>query len=188
MLQNLFKRKNKPVKRDGLVYLFSYGNHHFYTFERIEVTVARRYLAYTRLVRMHELGVSREDLKAFTELIRAANNKGDRSTVGAACEALEAFTDLYTDNKRTFEIANCFVLIDDEPVERFSEAHTFLKHQLFEGSAEVRFFFVKSALEYLRKISELPPDLKLEDYLNSKEVRLTEKVFSRLITKSSSAT
>lgn len=179
-LSKLRGKKEEVTAREGLGYLFSYAGHKFYTFTQIETTVARRYLAYTRLVRLHELGVSREDLKAFTERIRLANNKGDRSAIGALCEALEAYTDLYTDNKRTFEIANCFILIDDEPRDRFSEAHTELKKQLFDASENVRFFFIKTAFEYLRKIVELPQDFKPEDYLRTQKVELTEAIFSRL--------
>lgn len=186
ILSKLRKKPKGPETREGLEYLFSYAGHNFYTFRRIEETAARRYLAYIRLVRMHELGVSRDDLKKFTAGIRQANNRGDKSAVGALCEALEAYTDLYTDNQRIFEIANCFVLVDDEPVGKFSEIHSLLKKQLYDGSDQVRFFFIESALKYLRKISDLPDDLDLGAYLREGKVELTEKVFSRLITRDSS--
>jgi hypothetical protein len=182
-IKRIFKKKDT---RDGLDFVFEHAGHTFYTFPRIEVAAAQRYLAYIRLVREHELGVSRSDLRAFIEMMKQAANKGDIARQGALLHSLEAYTELYTDNKRVFEVANCFLLVDDEPVDKFSDKHSLLKKQLFDTSEAVRFFFIKTAVSYIEKVVDSPQDFNAEDYLKSDEVKLTEKAFSRLMQSSSS--
>lgn len=180
---NIFKRKTPS--RKGLEHQFTYAGHHFYTFPKMEASAAKRYLAYIRFVREHELGVSTHDLNAFIEGILDACKKGDIGTIGTYCHTLRAFLDLYTDHKRLFEVSNCFVLIDDEPIKDLTGEHTLLKWQLFEASEEVRFFFIDTGLKYLSKVKDLPKDFDAANYLRSPEVQLAEKVFSNLTESSS---
>ena len=178
-------RLGKPKSRPGLKYLFTQAGHDFYTFDKIEIASARRYLAFIRLTREHELGVSREDLETFLDLTIQANNQGNTSRVGALCHTLKAYTDLYTDNRRIFEVANCFVLVDDEPINDFSDSHSILKKAMFDASESVRFFFIKTSISYIKSITELPEDFKIEDYLKSQNVELTEQAWYKLTSRSS---
>ena len=188
------QKKPKPSKSankresEGLEYLFSEGSHDFYRLPQFEMNAARRYLAYIRLVREHELGVSHSDLEIFCEQMNEHLNKGRIAQCGAMVAALQAYTELYTDNKRVYEIANCFILVDDEPIKDFSLDHSILKKTIFESSENARFFFIKSALGYLKAIIELPLDLELVDYLKSKQVSVSEKTFSASIGNNSSDT
>ena len=185
-LRDFFKRRKH--ERDGLDFVFEHAGHSFFTFPRIEVAAAKRYLAYIRLVREHELGVSRSDLRAFIEMMKEAANRNDVARQGALLHSLEAFVELYTDNKRIFEVANCFLLVDDEPIKEFSDKHSKIKYDLFNSSESVRFFFIKTALSYIEKVVASPQDFNGADYLKSQEVELTEKAFSKLMQSSSSDT
>jgi hypothetical protein len=158
------------------------NGHTFYAIGDISAVVAVRYLAFLRLLEVHQLGVSDVDLKAFFKLINDAVAQQQWGNIPKYITTMEAYLDLYTDHSRVFEVANCFVLVDDEPADRFSEEHTVIKHQMYNSSDRVRFFFITYVQESLKNMDVSAQSMQLVDYLKGEQVQLVEKAFSKLIT------
>lgn len=183
MKWNPFKR----VRRRKFDVLTKYAGHTFYAIGDVSHVVAARYLAFIRLIEVHQLGVSEIDLHAFFDLINDAVDRREYHKIPQYTGVLSAYVDMYTSNNRIFEIANCFVLIDDEPADTFSDEHTMLKKRLFDDSETVRFFFIDYAVKLLRNTGHLSNDTNVADYLKSDAAQLAENQFLQLITNNTSA-
>jgi hypothetical protein len=79
------------------------------------------------------------------------------------------------------EVVNCFILIDDEPLEKFSTSHTQTKLSLYDNNLQIRFFFINFAMDLLRNLVSLPEHIQPEEYLNSKAVKLKETAFWKVL-------
>lgn len=184
MFKHLLNRIGQPpAPPPSTEQSFVWKGHIFYTFQNLESIPAKRYLAFVNIFDETDMKVSHSDLDAMIDLAEKAFNEQRWADLGGLIAHLKAYRDLYTNNKNMFRLANCFILIDDEPVKDFSDPHTALKAKLYESDDEVKAFFLKHTLGILKYGMGLSTDLEVGDYLRGEVVKRTEAAFMTSIGK-----
>jgi hypothetical protein len=174
--RNLFKKKRKDIKHIG-----SMAGHDFYVvFNPSELTYTR-YFAYVQAVQLSGFKLLKEDLDICLDLIDKSISEGNIARIAHITDAIRGYQNLYLSNDLMKEVVNCFILIDDEPLEKFSTSHTQTKLSLYDNNLQIRFFFINFAMDLLRNLVSLPEHIQPEEYLNSKAVKLKETAFWKVL-------
>jgi hypothetical protein len=157
------------------------GGHTFWTFATVAAMPGERRIAFNASIAMAELGVSKDDLKACIKRIEEAASKNDMLTVIKVANLLDTYTDLYANEKITFEIANNVILLDNEDILKTDEQSTQKKRELFNNNPEIHAFFLNSLTALLQDIGLLTKGTDLKEYFNRPEVMKSEAAYLRLM-------
>jgi hypothetical protein len=156
-----------------------FGGHKVRAFTHVEYLPTKRYLFYLNSTQEADLGVSRNDLMAFTKGMRDAYKDGKHTKVGWYVETLAFYLDAHAPDKMLFKTGSCLIMIDDENPSEVTEKHQKLKAELFDTDEDFRAFFLQITFQLLKRYGNLSSDISEEDFTNlvaSKE----ERIFSRL--------
>ena len=128
------------------------------------------------------LGVTVGDIIACTEKVDEYLNEGDMAKAAFVNGHLRTSASNYMGAKVTIQLGGCGVIVDDEPIDKYSETHMDIKRNLVEKYEEVRYFFLSKAIEYLMDqkldLKNLSEKELLEDLTKIMDV---EKTFLSLI-------
>ena len=171
-------------ERENLTLLTTFRGHNLYEWEDVSMIPAGRYLALLYHAHDSDRTVSHDDLMKFVELSREAYNSGNLSKVGAMIETLAVHLDSYLPDKVNFKMANCLILVDDEPVDQMTKHHEKIKASIYDHP-EMRAFFLRTLFRHLEGFGLSQDSTKtLLDQL-SQDIQLkrdpNEEAFSRLI-------
>ncbi len=127
--------------------------------------------------------ISKDDInKCFVGII-AKINEGDLDGAKTIARYALDYTDLEAKHDQIFDLGNSMILLEDEPIQESLTDWTEKKRVLFKGNKKVRFFFINLAWNYMISVANPSfSDLEeLEDYLNQRALRLTERIFLKKI-------
>jgi hypothetical protein len=147
--RNLFKKKRKDIKHIG-----NMAGHDFYVvFNPSELTYTR-YFAYVQAVQLSGFKLLKEDLDICLDLIDKSISEGNIARIAHITDAIRGYQNLYLSNDLMKEVVNCFILIDDEPLEKFSTSHTQTKLSLYDNNLQIRFFFYQFCNGFAAELGE----------------------------------
>lgn len=177
----LFRKRKKKVER--LEFVKEIQGVKFYTPKSIiEGASGVRYMNYLRLVEEREtFKLNKDSRKVLIKEMKQAVNNNNVAAVSQFIGFMEVLDDLTYWDRELFEVANCFLLMEDEPLEEFSAEHTEIKRKMFDESQDIKVFFCQYAHEFLRHIAHLPKNTSVLDYLNQSRQALVNKMYSLLI-------
>ena len=179
-LQNFFKR-NQERKNLDIVKII--GKYKFYTPKQlIEGSISKRYYKFRQIIDARETMKLDKESRAilYGEMEKAI----DLNQIAALAQwigLMKTLDSLTYWDEELFLVADCFLLVDDEPEHDFSEKHTAIKRKLFDQHEEVRLFFCQFAHEYLRHIADLPTNTNVLDYMEARQQKIVNRMYGRLI-------
>lgn len=168
-------------RKDSFKEAFKYRGHTFYVPETPEVLEAGRSFQFWQSVREFQLHIRLDDLDIAMNLIKEANNEGDRSKVGYLVETVKAYRQIEKDERTTLNVGQQFIFVDKEPNSALTTEYKNLKKELYNESDEVKYFFLNSTWHLISDLLNLSPDTETEDFSISEEHRQIEQIFSNLI-------
>lgn len=176
---NPFQRKKKR-KIQSSALLFDQDGVKIYGWSDLNAIPVRRYLAHILAANEAELGITRKDLLAMTNGIRESYLNNVHTKVGWFSETLQFYLDNYPPEKVIFQMIHPLVRLEGEPEDRLHESFTLEKAQLYEGSPEVRAFFLSYGFDHLANSGLLSEGIARRDFLKTGPAP-HERTFSRLI-------
>lgn len=178
-------RIKNPFKKvpNNLEHVATLKGYDFYTPKSlIEGTVSKRYYKFRHILESRELfKLNKESRDIAFDQMEKHIDLNQTAAVAQWIGLLRAMNDLTYWDKELFDVANCFLLLDGEPLEDFSEKHTKIKYKLFENDEDVKVFFCQFAHEYMRHIADLPANTSVLDYMNQRTQKLVNTIYGRLI-------
>lgn len=177
----LFKRSKK---REGLLHLGTFAGAEWYRMATFGENTTERYLAYMNLLTQYEeLRLKLSDLKHFTDKCIDLSNQNLHKEVHTHLTLLKSYIELENNNLIIFELCQCFILVNDEPFDKFSFEHTDLKRKLYKDSDQVKVFFCELYNILQNKPEAYANGLKIWEYIKSRMALVTETAFLQLISK-----
>lgn len=144
---NFFKRKKT---RNHLELVFKYRGHKFYSFKNVaQIPVQRTETVFYRLEEV-KLGVTKADNLAFMDLMSqmvTTDYVGDQRSLIALIDYFDNLLKQDFNIKPIMHVGTAVVLIDDEPENKLTERHQYLKGELIKQSDKVRDFFLKQGMD-----------------------------------------
>lgn len=174
-------------ERKGLQYLGDFGGHSWYRADEFGENTVERYQAYMALLQQYDkLGIRKDDMFTFvTECIKLSNENKHKD-LHTYLHTLNAFLQLEYSNDMVFELTNCFLFVDDEPIEKMSMKHSDLKRNLYKNNTEVQLFFCECYSILANKPESFVEGFKIWEYIRGRTCQITELAFSNAINKGSS--
>lgn len=173
-------------EREGLFYLGQFGGHDFYRADQFGENTVERYQAYMALLQQYDkLGLRKEDMFAFVNACIQLSNENKHKDLHTYLHQLNAFLQLEYSNDMVFELTNCFLLIDDEPMTKMSLKHSDLKRKLYKENSEVQLFFCECYNILVNKPESFVSGFKIWEYIRGRTALITESVFFSAINRAS---
>lgn len=91
------------------------------------------------------LNIGPEDLLAFLEKAKEYGNRGDVVSMFGVIDRLIERTRFAAEAKTLLELAKCYFLIDDEPIEAQTLHHDALKEEAWKKDGASRAFFLRES-------------------------------------------
>lgn len=134
--------KDSIKERTDWDYIGDMAGHKWGKPATISDMIAERYFAFQKLSEQFDtLGIRYSELWRALELQQSALRANNIALASEYNTALMGYVELRETNDMIFSIPNCFVLIDDEPINEMTSHHTKLKKKLFDENPEIRIFF-----------------------------------------------
>lgn len=176
------------MNRDGLHFLGQYAGHNFYRADSFGENTVERYQAYMGLLQQYDkLGIKKDDMFAFVNATIKLSEQDKHKDVHTYLHHLNAFLQLEYSNDMVFELVNCFLFVDDEPMEKMSLKHSDLKRKLYRENVEVQLFFCECYNLLANKPEDYVQGFKIWEYIRSRTALITESQFFSAISKESLA-
>lgn len=172
-----FWKKKKPTRADKIKLAFEFRGRKFYVFKNFDSTLYDRFNNFIVCLAESDQAINSIDFKTMLDQIRDAVSKGDLTGINTICDYAEAYNYLNEKLKQVFKMADCLIILDDEPIECLSDKHTTIKARMFDEYKEVRAFFLGILSKANPIMGNLLKDTKEED-LNSKQKKEVERLFS----------
>lgn len=186
---NALKRLFTKKERKGLRYLETIEGHRLYTFEgeMIHESPVRRHLQYLAVITNYDkLKLDHDSRQIIYENMKKGINDGNIAEISANITLMETLDSVTLINDQIFQVCNCYILLDDEPINDFSLKHTEIKKKLYDNSDVARFFFINFAIQYLKDIVNSSTNTNFVDYLKTPKVKIAESLISKLVSDPSS--
>lgn len=173
-----FKKRKDP----RLVFWKKINGHNLYYF-RDYTDMSTNRLVLTRIVyNQMGLGLTIGDIIACSEKVDEYLNQSDIAKAAFVNGHLRTSASNYMGAKVSIQLGGCGVVVDDEPIESYSETHMEIKRNLVENYDEVRYFFLSKAIEYLMAQKLDLKDLSERELLEDlQKIMDVEKTFLSLI-------
>ena len=166
---NILMRRNRNDER--LMLLKEIDGVKFYTIKGdiLEDAYMKRYARYLRLIRAADK-FKIDDLKIdkiFADMEESLN-AGNMARVMQLMVFLKSLHEQTAVNEQMFEIANCFLMLENEPPESFDMNFVERKRRLFETNEEIKDFFLAFAHEYIKHLLDISKNTNFKDYMNNR--------------------
>lgn len=178
-IKSLFKKKDPELELVETIQGIK-----LYTFSGspVELSFMKRYAHFVQVIRANEhIKLTREKREIIYTGIENAYDKGKFSEIMQYVSLMRQLDDATLCEHEIFEIANCFLLLEGEPLKEFSLEHTAKKKMLFETD-EGRFFFINFTVVQMKRLIDFPEGLKFEEYLKSPKAQVLNIMYSALVT------
>lgn len=176
----LFKNRN------GLVRLGKFGGHEFYRIEKFGDNLVNRYQHFIiQMQSFEKYGIEKKELQDGLAMISQALVDNKPSLAAQYVSALSGYVSLNVNNDVVFNTANCFILIDDEPIGEITTKHTELKKKLFNENKSVFVFFCEVFKTFEANTKNSLTDISLVGYLESRLARVTQEIYLNAMKKGS---
>lgn len=130
-----------------------------------------------------QLNMTKTDASIYFQKMKEAANNGQWSDVMSLINAMEFYMAQHTTTKTMLAISSALIVLDGEDPEKISTEWMQRKSELFEKDKDFRGFFLRWGYIYLVTFSNASPEhLKVEDYLSSPMIRMSESLFMKLLT------
>ena len=177
--RNLFKIRRKDVK-----YLGYWDSHNWYRAYKFDENITERYLSYFQIAKAKEsLGAQPDQIKWVVNEAAEALKANNVALAMQNLTVLNSYLQLEENNDWVFKLVNCFLMVDDEPLDQITEYHTKLKANSYTNSNRTKVFFCEVYKTLQTTSNDLTTDLNLVEYLTSRLVLITEQMFSNVINK-----
>lgn len=179
--------KKKKIREEKLDYWKTIDGHKIYSFKNLDVIPAFRVLAIKVSLEKLGLGIRPSDSVLFTERLKTKlaelvsyEDAEDKNRMALSLIELaghyEYFLKDFLSTRIMLSTGGMGIVIDDEPVDEFSEKYNKIKEDLLEKHSEVQSFFLSSTMKLIKELREDMSDLRIENYLTP-ENRFREKLF-----------
>lgn len=166
-ITNWITGKRKDTEGSGLSYWGKINGHRLYYWPNIEFMFAWRLaainLAYDRL----GFGMSEEAFSTWLGRIEKEFNAGNYAQVGALITFVKEYRSQWGQYDILMHIAGCGIIVDGEPVDKFSRKHNEIKEKLLRDHQEVRAFFLNTSANYLKSLDPESNISEIKSYWNS---------------------
>lgn len=151
--------KEKPIKIDKV------HGHTFYMYTDPSKLPLQRMGAYIARVDEAGVGCSRELFDVYQDKLDKFLEEGNYKDAQILNDQMRALRSDHSTIEIALRIADCFILIDDEPWTEISESHTTKKKQLCKNHKDILDFFLTVSVPFVSSTRSLPEDLNLLEYL-----------------------
>ena len=171
--KNLFKIRRKDVK-----FLGHWDGRNWYSAYKFDENITERYLAYFQISKAKEsLGAEPDQIKWIVSESIEALKSNNVALAMQNLTALNSYLQLEENNDWVFKLVNCFLMVDDEPLDEITEYHTKLKAESYTKSPRTKVFFCEVYKTLQTTSSDLTTDLNLVEYLSSRLVLISEQMY-----------
>lgn len=171
--------RRKPSRPESVTHAGAFAGEDIYVFKSPSLLPTKRYLYFVANNNDAELGVSRNDLKAFVQGIRKSLSGKDISRIGWYCETLSFYLEDYTPEKMLFKSGAVMILIGDEDPNDITDEAMKKKAMLFDTDETFRAFFLQTTFRLLREFGVLSSGSREEDFMSLSRSRI-ERTYSQL--------
>lgn len=177
--------KNRAKREDYLEEIGTFEGHRFYRFKAIDLTTTQRYMSYVAILKTLQSEQCRVAVaNAFDLILEQVQLVNDitelRTQIPQLIGHARHFISYELYEKELFDMVNCMVLIDDEPIDTFSDTHTSIKVELYDRSPEMKAFFLSYAIRFLASSRHTARDLNVESYLKE-DYQRSKSIFLSMI-------
>lgn len=143
----------------------------FYTIKGdiLEDAYMKRYARYLRLIRAADK-FKIDDIKIdkiFADMEESLN-AGNMARVMQLMVFLKSLHEQTAVNEQMFEVANCFLMLENEPPHEFNMEFVDKKRRLFETNPDIQDFFLSFAHEYIKHLIDTTKTMNYKDYMNER--------------------
>lgn len=176
---NFFKKPKQNIRHD-CDYIGLMAGHQWYKPSIIDDTITDRYLTYTGLSNQFDtLGLRFEDLHAALYGVQDSLRNNKVSLAAEINSALIGYVELQMNNDIVFSLVNCFIMIDDEPIENITPEYTKIKRDLYNSNDEVKIFFCECYNGLKPETSSSETNTNPYNFLKSRVAQVSENLFLR---------
>lgn len=172
--------KNKVRKEDSLELAMEVGGHKIYVFKALDRMPVFREMLLRMSYNQMGLGITVGDLVVGMKKIIEHLNKGNVAPPISIANHILLSAEQYGGYKSALQLGGTCVIIDDEPIDSYSEKHMDIKRKLLKDHEELRFFFIRLALLYLNSIQK-ERDISLTEASLKEERQKRDLLYLRLI-------
>jgi len=174
-----FFKKGSKVRTD-VDYLGEMAGHKWYKPSIIDDSITDRYLDYMALSNQFDtLGLKYNDLHDALSGVQEALRQNKTSLAVEINSALISYVELSINNDAIFSIVNCFIMVDDEPLERISPEYTKIKKDLYTSNDDVKIFFCECYNGLRIPTSNSQENTDTYGYLKSRLLEVSERLYLR---------
>ena len=178
-LRNPFKKKLD----DRLEFVAKVGGHNFFKLKGhiIQGQYIKRHWYFVRLLRsFDELKLPQDKRTAIYDGIDKALNEQNFAAIAQYNTLMRQLDDATATNEQYFTVANCFLLLEGEPVDTLDDVFTNKKRELYKDNEDIRFFLRSFAHEQLKDIISTSPSTPNSEYLDDMRAQIIKGLSSKL--------
>lgn len=184
-MERILYGKNRAKREDYLEEIGTFQGHRIYQFKAIDLTTTQRYMSYVAILKTLQSEQCRVAVaNAFDLILEQVQIVNDitelRTQIPQLIGHARHFISYELYEKELFDMVNCMILIDDEPIDTFSDTHTSIKVELYDRSPEMKAFFLSYAIRFLASSRHTARDLSVESYLKE-DYQRSKSIFLSMI-------
>lgn len=176
----VFSLKKKPKAQiESTEHVGTFEGVKVYAFKSADLLPTKRYLYFLANNNDAELGITRNDLRAFVAGIRKCVNGKDFSRIGWYIETINFYLEEYNPERMLFKSGAVMLMLEDEDPFQIEDKHMKRKAELFDTNEEFRAFFLRYTFRVLKSYGILSDGFSEEDFTNLSRSR-SERIYSKL--------
>lgn len=179
LMKTIFSKAKQEIKiRHDCDYLGVMAGHQWYKPSIIDDTITDRYLDYISLSNQYDtLGLRFEDLHAALYGVQDSLRQNKTSLAAEINSALISYVELQMNNDIVFSLVNCFIMVDDEPLDKITPEYTKIKKELYNSNDEVKIFFCECYNGLKSTIQDSQQSTSPYNFLKSRLAQVSESLF-----------